>query len=756
MKSSPLAARLKAAVHTLLPRKISLIDQVGNGPHTLDSPEDSIRLDVSGLERGLYFLKIRFDFDHAPAGPRLTVARPEFESTDHIFTFSSHDQRVFFGTVLIVDDIQQLVWYPTRLPCQLTLTECSVRRINSFSRDYIYGQPYVRWQVFGAKWTVDRYKQELLDGFARLIRGGTDSSYASWWKLYGQPSEPELEEQRKLYRDNEGPGENGTDAVRFSVIMPVYKTRIELLQAAVNSVLEQTNPNWELCICDDASGDEAIGDYLSELATQDKRVKFLTHEKNRHISAASNTAISLATGDYLAFLDHDDALTPDALHQNASTLARNPALRLLYSDEDVVDEQGRPINPHFKPDWNYDLVRAVNYACHFLVIERSLVESCGGLREGFEGAQDFDLLLRVTEAIARDQIYHIPKVLYHWRAAEGSTARDISSKPYASQSGLRALGDHIGRCNLEASVSEADIPTTYRIKYSIVVPAPSVSIVIPTRNSLRVLKNCVDSLLTGTLYPHWEVLIVDNQSDDPDTLGYLQDVESEKVRVLRYPQAFNFSAINNFAVRESHSEIVVLLNNDTEVIHSDWLDEMVAQAMRPEVGAVGAKLFYANDYIQHAGVLLGMGYDRVAGHAFKGFHKDEMGSLARTRLVQEYSAVTAACLAVTREKYLEVGGLDEENLPIAFNDVDFCLRLSEAGYRNIWTPYAQLYHYESYTRGYDITSEKRARFSVERDYMHSRWGEKLASDPNYNPNLTRDYDNFGLAWPPENVNQQSA
>jgi glycosyltransferase involved in cell wall biosynthesis len=751
MNQNGIANRLKQLWSQFTLRKSSLFGRLSSDPYPIESEHDCVRLEVKHIERGLYFLSIKFDSDFPLAGPYLTVARPEFETRDHIFTFVSKDQGEFFGTVLIVDDIEALVFYPSRLPCAIKFTGCSLRRINTFARDYVYGEAFVRWKVFGAAWTRARYRQETADALKRLVHGSVDDSYATWWKIYGQRSAAELARQRREALSWEGgAGKAGSEfSPVFSVIMPIYRTPLEYLQLAVKSVLEQTYPHWQLCICDDASGDAEITEYLSGLANDDKRIRFLAHDTNQHISAASNTAIGLATGDYVAFLDHDDALTPDALFEMASAIRLNPKLSLIYSDEDIISADGEPINPHFKPDWNYDLVCAVNYVCHLLVIRRDLIARCGGLRKGYEGAQDFDLILRASEQISRDKIAHIPRVLYHWRAIAGSTAWNVNSKPYATEAGLLALEDHISRCQIPATASAADLPTTYRLKYHVPVPCPSVSILIPTYNNLRVLKNCVDTLLARTMYPTWELLIVDNRSDDPDALQYLEEIASGKVRVIQYPHAFNYSAINNFAVAHCASDIVVLLNNDTEICHHDWLDEMVAQAMRPGIGAVGAKLFYANDYIQHAGVLLGMGHDRVAGHAFKGFHKDELGSLARTRLTQEYSAVTAAGLAITRDKYLEVGGLDEENLAVAFNDVDFCLRLMEAGYVNIWTPYAQMYHYESYTRGYDVTDEKRARFEVERDYMHSRWGEKLARDPFYNPNLTRDYDNFGLAWPPE-------
>lgn len=734
--------------YSLFLPKFSLASELANDGYAIESEKDCIRLDVSHLERGLYFLSIKHESDYPLTGPRVLVARPHFETSDHIYTFVRRDQGEFFGTVLIVNEIEAINFYPSKLPCKVRITGCSVRRINSFARDYIYGETFVRWKIFGPAWTWERSKQELHDWFSRLLKGGKDDSYATWWRLYGKPSEADLLGQQQLASGWTEASVSGEMLPRFSIVMPVYKTPLNYLREAIDSVRQQTYPHWQLCICDDGSASPALTDLLAEFAASDRRIRYTSHDNNQHISAASNSALAMAEGDYVAFLDHDDSITPNALFEMATAIRANPQLQLLYSDEDVVDPQGDPVNPHFKPDWNYDLERAINYACHFLVVRRGLIEQCGGLRVGFEGAQDFDLVLRVTEKLQREQIGHIKKVLYHWRAAEGSTALDSAEKPYAADAGVKALAEHLVRSNIPGVASKAEIPTTYRVQYDLPEPPPRVSIIIPTHNNLRVLRNCVDKLLEHTIYTNYEVIIIDNRSDDPATLAYLEMVESPAVRVLKFAEPFNFSAINNFGVEHSHADIVVLLNNDTEVCNGDWLNELVSQASRPEVGAVGAKLFYAEDRIQHAGVLLGMGPDRVAAHAFKGFHRDEVGSLARTRLVQEYHAVTGACLAVSRAKYLEVGGLDADNLAIAFNDVDFCLKLVNAGYLNIWTPYAQLYHYESYSRGYDVTDEKRARFEQERDYMHQRWEGRLGIDAYYNPNLTRDFDNFSLAWPP--------
>ena len=747
MQSRRLLAALKRSFAHLTLRKTSLKDQLPRQTIGIGDEHDCLRLNVRGLERGLYFLSIKYASDYPLAGPRISAVRPKFETSDHIFTFIRKDRREFYGTVLIVDDIEALHFYPSRLPCNLQIIDCSLRMINAFARDYIYGETFVRLKTFGAAWTWDRMKDETAQWFSRLLNGGGDDSYATWWELYGRETENQLAIQRKevaQWSEN-----NAAANPLISVVMPVYRTRLPDLKRAVESVQAQTYPHWELCICDDASANAAISAYLDALTSGDARVKLVVHPENRHISAATNSALSLANGDFVGFLDHDDALEESALYHVVKTLRANPELDLLYSDEDVVSADGQPLAPHFKPDWNYDLVRSINYVCHLLVLRRELVTACGGLREGYEGAQDFDLVLRAGERIPRARICHIPRVLYHWRAAEGSTALDVASKPYAAEAGIKALADHIRRTNLPAVASHSEIPTAYRLHYHLPEPAPSVTIIIPTHNNLRVLRNCVDKLFQRTDYPDFEVLVVDNRSDDPETVAYLRELEGPQCRVIRYDAEFNFSALNNYAVQHCKTDVVLLLNNDTEVCNSDWLREMVSHAVRPGIGAVGAKLFYAEDRIQHAGVLLGMGHDRVAAHAFKGCHKDEVGMLARTRLIQEYHAVTGACMAVCREKYLEVGGLDDAHLSIAFNDVDFCLKLLDAGYLNVWTPYAQLYHFESYSRGYDVTEEKRQRFLRERDYMHARWGDRLRIDSYYNPNLTRDFDNFSLAWPPE-------
>jgi GT2 family glycosyltransferase len=484
---------------------------------------------------------------------------------------------------------------------------------------------------------------------------------------------------------------------------------------------------------------------LEEYTRADPRIKAVFREKNGHISAASNSALELVTGEFIALLDHDDEIAPYALYEVAIALNARPETDYLYSDEDKIDEEGRRFEPYFKPDFLPDLFHGQNYTSHLSVYRTSRLRQAGGFRVGYEGSQDWDLALRVIEQSAPERVVHLPKVLYHWRAIPGSTALLLSEKNYPVEAARRALTDHFQRVG--QSVELLPVPGDHwRVKYPLPSPAPLVSLIIPTRNSLAYVRRCVDSILTQTTYPNFEIIIIDNHSDDPATLAWFGQVAGHGVRVLPYPHAFNYSAINNFAVQHARGEIVGLLNNDLEVINREWLDEMVRQAVRPEIGCVGAMLYYPNDAIQHAGVVIGLG--GVAGHAFRDFPRGTEGKFNRARLVQNYSAVTAACLVIRKSIYQQVGGLDENDLAVAFNDIDFCLKVRAAGYRNLWTPFAELYHHESATRGTDDTPEKEDRFRREVETMMMRWGPELTSDPAYNANLTLELTDFSLAAPP--------
>jgi glycosyltransferase involved in cell wall biosynthesis len=533
---------------------------------------------------------------------------------------------------------------------------------------------------------------------------------------------------------------------RFSVVMPVFNTPEDLLEKAVASVVGQLYPYWELCIADDASTQPHVRSVLEKAAASDSRIKVSYRPENGHISEASNTALAMATGDYVALFDHDDILARTALYEVATEINAHPDARFIYTDEDKIDAEDRRFDPYFKPDWNPDLATGQNYTSHLSVYKADLIRSLGGFRKGFEGSQDWDLFLRAVEGIPASAIRHIPKVLYHWRAVPGSTALQLAEKSYPMDAARRALAEHFKRRG--EMVELVPVPGDHwRVMYALPSPAPFVSLIVPTRNALALVRQAIQSVLAVTDYPNYEIVVVDNESDDPETVAYLAELAKgahPRVRVIPYHAPFNYSAINNFAVRESKAQVVGLLNSDVEAIDRGWLSEMVSQACRPGIGAVGAMLYYPTNTVQHAGVILGLG--GVAGHPYKEFPRGDQGQKNRLRLVQNYSAVTAACLVIQKDRYLEVGGLNEKDLPIAFNDVDLCCKLIKAGYRNLWTPYAELYHHESATRGVDNTPEKKARFQSEIDYMTHTWGSLLMTDPAYNPNLTLVGEDFSPAY----------
>lgn len=562
--------------------------------------------------------------------------------------------------------------------------------------------------------------------------------YAAWVRCYDSPGQADLERMRERAAAL-------ADGPVFSVLVPVYNTPEHWLRRCIESVREQAYPRWELCIADDASPDPQVARVLAGYAALDPRIRVVRREQNGHISRASNTALEMATGDYVALLDHDDELRPHALLEMAEAIVADPGLELLYSDEDKLDAHGRRFDPYFKPDWDPDLLRSQNYVCHLTVIRTARVRAAGGFRAGFEGSQDHDLFLRCSEGLDPSRIRHIPRVLYHWRAIEGSTALTREAKDYAGAAGARAVDEHLARCHPGARASELS-HGHYRVHWPLPDPAPRVSLLVPTRDRADLLRTCVESLLTRTDYPDYEVVVIDNGSREPDALACLEALAGrERVRVLRFDAPFNYSAINNWAAARCDGAILGLVNNDIEVITPGWLREMVSHAVRPEIGAVGAMLYYPDDRIQHAGVILGI--HGVAAHVYGGMPRGYPGHGGRARVAQRLSAVTAACLVVRREVFDRVGGLDE-SLQVAFNDIDFCLRVREAGYRNLWTPFAELYHHESASRGAEDSDEKRARFAGEVETMLRRWGPLLRADPAWNPNLSLDGLNADYAFPP--------
>ncbi len=589
---------------------------------------------------------------------------------------------------------------------------------------------------------IIRLLGRLSDGVGVSERPPQDEIYHDWIRRYDTITQV----QRQTIT-----GEIDRLARRplISVIVPTFNSDEHLLREMIDSVRAQIYPNWELCIADDASTKPQIRSLLLEVAASDKRIKVVFREANGHISAASNSALALAVGEYVALLDHDDILPPHALYMVARYINLHPSGRMFYSDEDKITVDGRRTTPYFKSDWNPQFFLARNMFSHLGVFESALVDKVGGFREGYEGSQDYDLALRCVELAGHDSVVHIPHILYHWRITPGSTAGSAKEKPYAFVAAMHAVEDHLQRRKINATVEQpfkgGDI---LRVRYALPLEHPVVSIIIPTRDSLQLTRQCIDSILRKTLYKNFEIVIVDNGSANSETLSYFKEISTrENVKVLRDDSPFNFSKLNNLAVRESKGEYLCLLNNDIEVISPDWLNELVGLCGQPGTGAVGACLWYPNDTLQHGGIVIGLG--GVAGHMHRTMRRGHLGYFGRAAAAQNLSAVTAACLVVKRSVYEEVGGLNEE-LSVAFNDVDFCLRLVKAGYRNIWTPYAELYHYESASRGSDLSLDKYQRFAGEVHWMEEHWRDWFERDPAYNPNLSLSSaaSPFSLATPP--------
>ncbi len=523
----------------------------------------------------------------------------------------------------------------------------------------------------------------------------------------------------------------------ISVLVPTYNSDVALLRAMIESVQAQIYPHWELCIADDASTRPDVAETLKDHAARDSRIKIALRKQNGHISEASNSALALATGEFVALLDHDDILPEHALYHVAAAINAHPDARLFYSDEDKLTTDGERIAPYFKSDWNPELFLVQNLFSHLGVYETALVRQAGGFRKGFEGSQDHDLALRCVAIAGHGAVHHIPHVLYHWRIVPGSTAGAGTEKPYALTAGIRAVEEHLARTSVRGTVGQLSSDVgILRVRYAPPSPAPLVSIVIPTRDGVDLLRQCIESIFAKSTYPNFEIIVVDNGSVRPETLAYFNTLRARaNVRVSRDDRPFNFSALNNAAVALSGGEFVCLLNNDIEVITPDWLEELVSIAAQPGNGAVGACLWYPNETLQHGGVVLGLG--GVAGHMHYKIRRGTFGYFGRAVATQNISVVTAACLVIRKAIYEEVGGLDE-TFAVAFNDVDFCIRVREAGYRNVWTPHAELYHHESATRGSDMAPEKFQRFQREVRLMESRWGDTLLRDPAYNPNLSLD------------------
>lgn len=584
------------------------------------------------------------------------------------------------------------------------------------------------WKSQGAAALVEKVVTKV-----KNVRQGPPS-YQKWIRHH-LPDRNELEKQKKTsfgYRP------------KISFVVPLYKTPEKYLRRLTESFQEQTYSNWELCFSDGSGAQSPLTELLKELTAKDNRIKYVSHEESLQISENTNSAIEIATGDFIAFADHDDELTPNALFECVKAINEKPQTLVIYTDEDKMSMDGHKFfQPHFKPDYNPDLLCTVNYICHLFVVSRKVIEKVGGLRSEFDGAQDYDFVLRCVEAVKDEEICHIPKILYHWRCHEDSTAENPESKLYAFEAGRRAVQAHYERTGIHAEVFKGEYLGLYRTKF-IRDHDPLISIIIPNKDHIDDLKRCMESIEQKSTYKNYEYIIVENNSTDSATFEYYKKLEAEnpKVRMVYWDGVFNYSAINNYGASFAKGEYLLLLNNDTEIINPDCLEELLGYCMRKDVGAVGARLYYEDDTIQHAGVVIGFG--GIAGHCFVQQKRGTTGYCHRIICAQDYSAVTAACMMVKKSAFDAVGGLSEE-LAVAFNDIDFCMKLRKAEYLIVYNPYAELYHYESKSRGLEDTPEKVARFNKEIATFEKKWPEILENgDPYYNPNLTLKSQDFSL------------
>lgn len=600
---------------------------------------------------------------------------------------------------------------------------CPVRS----GRDYLDAFENRGLQSFLRRW--NRKPIPLKPKYPRKERQtGETSDYQEWIRFCDQINETNLAQFRNEAKDLQ-------QKPLISVIMPVYDPPKEFLVKAIESVLSQAYENWELCIADDASTQDYVRPVLEDYAARDSRIKVSFRKANGHISASSNTALKLAKGEFVAFLDHDDELRPHSLLEIAKVLMKEPGVQLIYTDEDKINDQGERYDPYFKPDWDPELFLGQNYLSHLTVIRRDLIKQVKGFRKGFAGAQDWDLFLRVTERVKPKQVRHIPSILYHWRASGQSTALAVDQKDYVLGVARRCLAEAIQRRKILAEIKEGDPENSYwRIKYALPSKVPLVSILIPFRDRVELLETCLSSIRRTVRYPKYEIILLDNESTHSNTKEYLDKLKKEKdVMLVKVGGEFNYSKINNIGVGFAKGEFLLLLNNDVEAIEDGWFEEMVSHAIRPEVGCVGAKLLYPDNTIQHGGIFISSGGG--PGHTFQFFDSRSKGYFAQLELVRSCTGVTAACLMVRKSIYAEVGGLSETTFKVAFNDVDFCLRVGSSGYINVWTPHARLYHKESESIGKEQSPSKRARFDAELDSLKNIWNLFSYREKNLNPNL---------------------
>lgn len=565
--------------------------------------------------------------------------------------------------------------------------------------------------------------------------------YGPWYEEHrAKPEELERQRKQSLTWENFSGGEES--ACVFSIAVPVFRTPAKFLCEMIESVRSQSFPFWELCLANADPEDREVAEILERYCREDRRIRVKNLKENKGISENTNAALAMARGEFVGLLDHDDLLAPDALYEMAARLEKDEGIDVFYTDEDkVTTDLLEHFQPHLKPDFNLDLLRSNNYICHFFVVRREIAERIGGFRPEFNGAQDYDFIFRCTEQA--EKIVHIPRILYHWRVHSASTADNPASKMYAYEAGKRAIEGNLERSGVRGVVSLRQDYGFYDVHYP-VEGEPLVSILIPNKDQKETLMHCIRSVLETSTWKNLEILIIENNSEREETFACYRELEKDpRIRILTYPgKTFNYSAINNFGVQQAKGEYLLFLNNDIEVITPDWIEQMLGNCQRPEVGIVGAKLYYPDNTIQHAGIIIGIG--GIAGHAFLGLARAKSGYLHKASLQMDYSAVTAACMMMKAEAFRKAGGF-EEKLTVAFNDVDLCLRTVEQGWLVVYDPHVEMYHYESKSRGAEDSEEKLRRFQQEIEFMRTRWIRLLKDgDPNYNPNLTLSKWNYSL------------
>ena len=555
--------------------------------------------------------------------------------------------------------------------------------------------------------------------------------YGPWYEAY-RPTEKELDRQHS---------KKWASPVKISIIVPAFRTPELFLRQMIDSLVNQTYSNWELCIANASPDDQTMERILKEYMQKDSRIKGKNLEVNAGISENTNEALKMATGEFVGLLDHDDLLAPNALYEIVSAIEKDEQIDVLYTDEDKVrGENNEHFQPHLKPDFNLDLLRSNNYICHFFVARRTLIEKVGGFRPEFNGAQDYDFIFRCTDAARK--IKHIPEILYHWRTHEASTADNPMSKMYAYEAGKKAIEEHLKRHGQTADVTLKKTLGFYQVTYP-VQGKPLVSIIIPNKDEKESLKLCIDSIKKKTTYSNYEIVIVENNSTTEEIFAYYKELEQdERIRVITWEREFNYSAINNFGVKHAKGELLLFLNNDVEVLSDNWMEELIANTQRPEIGVTGVKLLYPDGTIQHAGTVIGIG--GIAAHMLVGLKGDRSGYMNRAVTQMNYSAVTAACMMMKRSLFEALNGF-EEQLAVAFNDVDLCLRTVASGHLVVYNPYVELRHYESKSRGAEDSEEKVCRFQNEIEFMRTRWEDLLKQgDPYYNKNLSLSKWNYSL------------